>query len=130
MASAMKPTKMFFDGGCRPNPGVMHAAVVVKGEALHHSDLGFGSSEEAEWLALLFALEVAEVRGLRDIILLGDSASVLAQASGTAKSRRFPDHLERFRSRAASFAGVRLRHVGRAQNLAGIALAAQRQRTG
>lgn len=115
-------TKIFFDGGCRPNPGAMEAAVVAKGSLYHRIGLGNGSSEEAEWLALLYALEVAANLKLRQILLLGDAAGVIAQVTGTAKCRRFPNHLTQFRLETGRFACVRVRHVRRAQNLAGIAL--------
>src|SRR5205823_3968203 len=102
-------------------------AVVVNGKLHHRIALGRGSSEEAEWLALLHALDVAAGLGLRDVILLGDAAGVIAQANGALKCRNFPHHLARFREAAADFATVRLRHVSRTQNLAGIALARKKQ---
>lgn len=119
--------KLYFDGGCRPNPGEMEAAVVVNGKLHHRAGLGRGSSEEAEWLALLRALELAGELGLRDIILLGDAAGVIAQANGASKCRNFPHHQARFSEAAAGFASVRLRHVSRMQNLAGIALERKKQ---
>ena len=121
-AKRRSATKVYFDGGCRPNPGEMEAAVVVDGKLHHRTGLGRGSSEEAEWLALLVALDVARRLGLRDIILLGDAAGIIAQANGTLKCRSFPQHLAGFREAAAGFATLRLRHVRRTQNLAGIAL--------
>jgi ribonuclease HI len=114
--------KIYFDGGCRPNPGEMEAAIVVDGKLHHRTGLGRGSSEEAEWLALLGAVDVARALGLRDIILLGDAAGVISQASGALKCRSFPQHLARFKAAAIGFASVRLRHIRRTQNLAGIAL--------
>lgn len=128
--SARPATRIFFDGGCRPNPGAMETAVVIGGKAYHRSDLGQGSSEEAEWLALLHAIEQAEALALREIILLGDASNVIAQANGAARCRKFPDHLARFRAGIAGFAHWRLRHIRRTQNLAGIALAGTRQRLG
>src|SRR3990170_1108540 len=94
--------KIFFDGGCRPNPGEMQAAVVVRGVVHHVADLGRGTSEQAEWLALLHGLRVAEAAGERDIVLLGDAAGVIAQANGSAKCRS-PEYLEQFRDAAAGF---------------------------
>jgi len=115
------PVKIFFDGGCRPNPGEMQLAVVVRGEVHHLADVGNGSSEQAEWLALLHGLRVAQMIGERDIILLGDAASVIAQANGSAKCRN-ATCLEQFRELSAKFERVRLRYIRRNQNLAGIAL--------
>ena len=115
------PVKIFFDGGCRPNPGEMQVAVVARGVVHHRAGLGQGSSEQAEWLALLHGLRVAQMIGERDIILLGDAASVIAQANGTAKCRG-AGCLEQFRELSAKFERVRVRYIRRNQNLAGIAL--------
>ena len=120
-------TKVYFDGGCRPNPGAMETMVVVRGEAHHRADLGAGTSEEAEWLALLDAVALAEALGLRDILLLGDAIGVVAQAQGEAKSRNFPEHRAAFAAAVAGFERWRLRHLPRGQNLAGIALARLRR---
>ena len=114
--------KIFFDGGCRPNPGRMQAAVVVRGVVHHVADLGRGTSEQAEWLALLHGLRVAEMAGERDVLLMGDAAGVIAQANGAAKCRYAP-YLEQFEQEAAKFQRVRVRYIRRNQNLAGIALA-------
>lgn len=117
-------TKIFFDGGCRPNPGAMEIAVVMRGEAFVERAIGTGSSLDAEWLALIAALRLARARGLDDIVLLGDSASVVAQATGQAAARgESARHLAAFRDLAGSGPAPRVRHIGRAQNLAGIALA-------
>jgi len=112
--------KVYFDGGCRPNPGAMATAVVLRGVAHIRRDQGDGDSEEAEWLALLHALDIAAARGERDIILIGDSLPVIRQASGTLSCA--PSRSARFDAAARSFDRVRLRHVKRQQNLAGIAL--------
>ena len=73
-----RPVKVFFDGGCRPNPGPMETAVVMRGVTEIRRGLGDGDCEQAEWLALLHALAVAQ--GQRDIILIGDALSVIRQA--------------------------------------------------
>jgi ribonuclease HI len=115
-----KTTSIYFDGGCRPNPGTMESAVVIRGVADIRWDAGQGDNEDAEWSALLHALERARTEGLSDIILIGDSLSVIRQAGGRQPGRR--DWIDRFTEAAQGFDRVRLRHVGRKQNLAGIAL--------
>ncbi|ATE63804.1 reverse transcriptase-like protein [Rhizorhabdus dicambivorans] len=115
-----KPTSIWFDGGCRPNPGPIEIAVVIGGIADIRRTGEQGDNEDAEWSALLHALDEARQRGLADIILLGDSLSVIRQAQGRQRGRQ--PWIDRFRTAAASFERVRLRHVGRKQNLAGIAL--------
>jgi ribonuclease HI len=117
--------KVFFDGGCRPNPGRIEAAVVARGVTSFFDDLGSGTNEDAEWLALLMALRVAQSLGGGEFDLIGDAAHVIAVANGAAKgrSRRAVDHLERFREAAAAGPPRRVRWIARTQNLAGIALA-------
>ena len=115
-------TKIYFDGGCRPNPGTMEIAVVIAGRAYVIPDLGTGTSMRAEWLALIHALRLACDQQLADIVLLGDSAAVIAQASGTAKCRG--DSVQH-KAEFLALAGDRpplIRYIKRTQNLAGIAL--------
>ena len=121
--------KIYFDGGCRPNPGAMETAVVARGQLSHRTGIGHGTSEQAEWLALLDALAVAHRLGERAPVLLGDAAGVVAQANGTARSRSAAARAsrERFEQLIKQFDQVRVRHVKRAQNLAGIALGMIRQ---
>lgn len=118
-------TKLFFDGGSRPNPGPIECAVVRKGVAHYLHDLGAGTNSDAEWLAAIHALEVGARNGDRDITLFGDSTLVVTQANGTARCRSeaLEVHRARFAELALGFDRVRIRYIGRTQNLAGIALA-------
>ncbi len=104
----------------------MTVAVVARG-VVHHRCAGHGSSHEAEWAALLYALDVASTLGVRDVVLVGDAANVVAQANGAKCAS--PDLLAAFRQSAQAFDRVHVRHVRRGQNLAGIALAKLTPRT-
>ena len=117
-------TKIYFDGGCRPNPGAMETAVVVRGEVHHRPVRGTGSSELAEWLALLDAVQIAATLGIADALVLGDSAAVVGQANGLARPGSAATRVlhGRFVERSAAFARLRVRRIKREQNLAGIAL--------
>ena len=123
-----KGLKIFFDGGCRPNPGQIETAVVARGVTYHRPDCGHGTNNDAEWLALIHAVEVATIIGAPDIVLLGDSVVVVGQASGVAKCRshELRAHLEKFQNLARKFQRIRIRRISRNQNLAGIALARTR----
>jgi ribonuclease HI len=116
--------KIYFDGGCRPNPGQMETAVVTRGSAYFQPECGMGTSNDAEWLALIHAAEVAISIGAHDVVLLGDSALVVGQANQKTKCRReeFRLYLERFQDLARSFERIKIRKIARTQNLAGIAL--------
>lgn len=116
--------KIFFDGGCRGDPGVMEIAVVAAGRTTILRDLGHGTSSEAEWLALVHALTIARTLGIADIVLVGDAADVVAKVKGRSRCRGdAARHLERFRALASSGRPPRVRQVARSRNLAGIALA-------
>lgn len=116
--------KVFFDGGCRPNPGAMEVAVVAAGRTTVLRDLGHGTSSQAEWLALIHALTIARSLDAPDFVLLGDAMDIIAKANGALKCRSAEsDHLERFRALARAGALPLVRYVKRSQNLAGIALA-------
>lgn len=115
--------KVYFDGGCRPNPGRVEIAVVVAGTCFHESDLGLGTNNDAEWLAAIHALRVAGDLGLTDIQLIGDSALVVDQANGArCRTPELLRHRETFDGLRAKFARVRVRRISRTQNLAGIFL--------
>lgn len=116
--------KVYFDGGCRPNPGEMAAAVVIRGVTHHFPALGYGTNSDAEWLALLHALRIAQAAEAGPFDLLGDSALVVNQASGVWPCRS-PDllaHRQAFSHLAMLRPPTRIRRIARSQNLAGIAL--------
>jgi ribonuclease HI len=120
--------KIFFDGGCQPNPGPMETGVVARGVFYHEHGLGHGTNNDAEWLALLHALRVAALLNVHDYILLGDSAVVINQANGIwrCKSEALQSHLTAFQRVTADQPKPAIRKIARAQNLAGIALEKQR----
>ena len=115
--------KVFFDGGCRGRDGRLELAVVAAGQTTIVADAGFGTSSDAEWLAAIQALTIARAMAADDFVLIGDSADVVAKAGGKIACRGADArHLTRFRA-LADGVSVRVRHVKRSQNLAGIALA-------
>jgi len=114
------PVKIWFDGGCRPNPGAIEIAVVIRGSTTIERDLGRGDNEDAEWTALLRALALAKIGGVRDVVLIGDALSVIRQAKGEQRGRQ--PWIGRFLEAQHQFNRLRLRHIRRHQNLAGIAL--------
>jgi ribonuclease HI len=122
--------KIFFDGGCQPNPGSIEVAVVARGVSYYFDDLGSGTSNDAEWLALRLALRLGQSLGERDFDLIGDCANAIAQAKGLSRCRTQAavEHRARFQESAASNPPRRVRWIARTQNLAGIALARRRER--
>src|SRR5262245_39248680 len=116
--------KVFFDGGSRPNPGAIEVAVVAGGRVHLRTDLGEGTNQDAEWLALIEALRVPQAMGAADFVLLGDAASVIGPATGAVKCRgTATGHLQVLRELAGDAGLPPIRYIKRSQNLAGIALA-------
>lgn len=118
-------TTFFFDGGCRPNPGPMEAAVVSRGHSYFRDGLGSGDNNQAEWIALLYAVELAIAGGASDVLFIGDSTLVVEQARGRwpCRSPHLQPYVAAFKDAAGAIPIVRLRQVPRSKNLAGIALA-------
>jgi ribonuclease HI len=125
MAQGSDRLRIFFDGGARPNPGPMEIAVLLRGVATIRRDIGIGTNNDAEWLALIAAAEMAVALGADDVEFVGDAALVVNQASGAWKCRgdALQAHLAGWQTLAEKIARVRVRHVPRSHNLAGIALA-------
>jgi ribonuclease HI len=117
--------RLYFDGGCQPNPGVIETAVVIGGVSHVVRNAGHGDNSTAEWLALIAAARIARDLGADDVTFLGDSALVIGQARGLVPCRRaeLRTHLETYRGIVAPIGRVHVRHVARGRNLAGIALA-------
>ncbi|RYE73963.1 MAG: reverse transcriptase-like protein [Oxalobacteraceae bacterium] len=77
-------------------------------------DLGAGTNNDAEWLALLHAVSVARQLGTADVVLVGDAAQVINQANGAGRRRRaeMQRHLTEFQQHVMAFQRVRVRHIG------------------
>lgn len=122
-------TKIYFDGGCRPNPGPIETAVVLRGVAHIHDDLGEGSNSDAEWLALICGVRLLRSLDLGQVTLLGDAAEIILGANEALRTGQArPGHAATFLELAIEVPGLRVRWIRRAQNLAGIALAARHPR--
>lgn len=125
---ARRRLKIYWDGGCRPNPGQMEAAVVVRGVVHLFDDLGVGSRHDAEWLALIRALEIAQAQGLAGVELIGDAIDVIGQANRLLAGGAAQGHAATFLALVGNFPPARIRWIRRGQNLAGIALSARHPR--
>lgn len=120
--------KIYFDGGCAPNPGQMSSCIVIcpdgeKAQAHTMMDLGYGTNNVAEWSAFIWAAEWAKDNGVKKCVVLGDSMLVIKQASGLWKINHelFATLLEQFKQ-IAKGVEFELGHVPRNSNLAGIYL--------
>lgn len=103
--------------------------MVVRGVAHLFDDLGMGTNSDAEWLALIRAVELSNSLGLVGVELIGDALEVIQHANTALRTGHSkPGHAARFLSLAAAMPPSRIRWIKREQNLAGIALAARHPR--
>jgi len=102
--------------------------VVVRGVTHLFDDIGFGTSSDAEWLALIRALELAQSLGLANIELIGDARGVIEQANLAVRNGHGQGLAATFAGLAINTPPARIRWIKRSQNLAGIALAARHPR--
>jgi ribonuclease HI len=123
----MEPITIYFDGGCRPNPGEREIAVVfacADPYLCYHDFVGPGTNNEAEFLALLWALDLSWQAGFTDIHVCGDSSLVVRGASGQGEIRapNLLPYLAEYTALQKKFANILLEWVPRERNLAGIYL--------
>jgi ribonuclease HI len=116
--------QIYFDGGCKPNPGQMEICIVIVGDGAPQPmtifDLGYGTNIVAEWSALLWAASVAKERGYKGVEFIGDNITVLNQADNKwkIKERSFLSFKMEFMQLNHEINGS-LSHIPRAQNRAG-----------
>lgn len=115
--------KIYFDGGHRPQG--MELAVVLRGAAQRRFLPDQGSAMEAEWRALIWAVETAIAEKITRPLLLGDALGVIQQASGKVRvPSAYAEFFASFQMLHETCPALTLRHVKRKQNLAGNALEA------
>lgn len=121
-----KKNKFYFDGGCKPNPGIMEVGLVMideKGKKTKiHRKHKYGTNNEAEWISFLLGLTIAHKKGVKDIEILGDSSIVVNQATGKwkCKAENLRKYLERYQAMKENFDSISIKYIPRAKNLAGI----------
>lgn len=78
--------ELHFDGTCKPNPGDMGYGFVLEtidgSEVKEYDHLGEGTSNKAEYQALLHGLKRAVDEGVSKIVVKGDSELIIKQVSG------------------------------------------------
>lgn len=121
-AATSLTTRIHFDGGCKR--GRMSVCVVVLHEGVavvSAGMIGRGDSFDAEWLALLNAMEVARALPSTRVRLSSDNLSVAEMVSDAraAKAGRSLRYRAAFERAACGFADVRCEWVQRRLNLAG-----------
>jgi len=80
---------LFFDGGCRGNPGPMAIGAVLleNGKKVKEisKNIGIGTNNIAEWKALIEGLKLAIAHDCKELEVRGDSQLIIRQISGKYK---------------------------------------------
>ena len=120
----MKSVKIYTDGGSRGNPGPSAGGFVIldaaSDEMLAEKGvyLGVTTNNQAEYLALKFALEEARRMGAHQAEIFMDSLLVVNQMKGLFKIKNrdlWPVH-EAIKELLVSFKRVSFAHIPREQN--------------
>lgn len=128
--------RAWFDGSAIPNPGRLALGVLLQapdGRRFACSETaGNGDSNDAEYLALILALEQALARTPETLVVHGDSRIVIDDVLGkNAPVMALQAYRVRARALLAQFPLVRLAWIPRAKNVAADALArSAHERTG
>jgi ribonuclease HI len=98
----MSLVKGYFDGASRGNPGVAGAGALLVDEGgsviwEYRGFLGHRTNNEAEYQALIALLEEVRRRGIRSVLIMGDSQLVISQV--TRKWKINMPHLRELASR-------------------------------
>lgn len=113
---------VYFDGASRGNPGPAAIGWVIVADggivAEDGRTIGRATNNQAEYAALIAALEAAAAAGVDDVTVQGDSELIVKQVRGEYEARN-PELRERrvtVRELLEQFENWELRHVPRAVN--------------
>ncbi|MCE3261495.1 MAG: ribonuclease family protein [Pseudoduganella sp.] len=114
--------RAWFDGSAHPNPGRIGIGVLLSGPAGERVEIsrraGQGSSGDAEYLALIAALEMAVELGVPELLVYGDSQVVVQDVllAPQAGAKALQEHRARVAQLMAALALVHVRWVPRHRN--------------
>ena len=114
--------RAWFDGSAHPNPGRIGIGVLLSGPAGERVEIcrraGHGSSGDAEYLALIAALEKAVELGVAELLVYGDSSTSCTTTwlSPQAGAKALEEHRARVGHLMAALALVNVRWVPRHRN--------------
>ena len=114
---------IYIDGACKGNPGPGGIGIAVHDEnrdllKQYCQFIPHCTNNEAEYTALLKALEAAHRLGAGRVCVYSDSLLLVRQFNGQYKVKKenLRASLEKIRQKASHFESVSLRHIPREQN--------------
>ncbi len=122
---------LYFDGCSKSNPGQAGIGAVLyindKEICAKCKYIGIRTNNEAEYEALIFGLDLALIRGIKDLIVYGDSMLIIKQMVGQYKVKE-PKLIQLYQTAynlASKFNYIEYKHVYRKFNKRADALANQ-----
>ena len=114
--------KAWFDGSSKPNPGIMTIGGYIVddiGKTLYEfsSEIGEGTNNQAEYLAFINVVEKLREKGIKNVLIQGDSALVVNQVNRKWKTKN--PNMKKLRNLALELLeGIdwELTHVRREEN--------------
>lgn len=119
----MKKAVIYTDGGADPNPGPGAIGVVIKNEAGETVDtiskpVGVVTNNQAEYMAVIAALEKALSAGVEEVVMFADSQLIVYQLNGQYKVRN--QHLKPYYDKVlvlkSKFRKFSITHIPREMN--------------
>lgn len=118
-----KKLQIFVDGAARGNPGPAGMGIVIKDVsgriiASHREYLGSMTNNQAEYSALIKALELASRLGSDRLKVISDSELLVKQITGkyAVRSKNLRALFAKIRRLERSFSGIDYQHVSRERN--------------
>ena len=122
MSSLSQPINIFIDGASRGNPGDSGIGILFKdlndNTKVFKRYIGIGTNNNAEYTALISALEIAIDEGLKEINVYTDSQLVANQINGSWKVKDTDIKLlfDKAKSLINNFSHFTITHIRRENN--------------
>ena len=122
MSNLSQPVDIYVDGASRGNPGDSGIGILFKGmndnSKKYKNYIGIGTNNNAEYVALITALEIAKSENLKEINVYTDSQLVANQINGYWKVKDSDIKLlfNRAKSLINNFPHFTITHIRRENN--------------
>lgn len=113
----------FFDGSAKPNPGEMKIGGYLNNGDMkpiyrYSTEAGEGTNNQAEYLSLLYLLDIIIEKGIQHVTIFGDSKLVVNQVNGEWKAK--DEKMKKLRNQAldklSKIEKWSLKHIKRDKN--------------
>ena len=115
--------EIYIDGSCKGNPGPMRIAVTVPATSFSIvKDVGNGTNNRAEYMALLYALiYIKHLKTEEEVAIKSDSSLVVNQVNGRykVKSSSVKPLYQKALRLLRELPNVKVEYIPREENLAG-----------